>query len=162
MSLLTCEICGLEQDAGGPGVSAGENPYWIPFIEDLRGTPSRLVHPRCFVDENGLEALLVAVSAHDRRMRQAEFDRWRRTRQQDLTVSPEQVLAVREAFALANVTGALRTLPVESDAERIFIVSDDEMAVMGDAHSLEIVVSQLLARRVMVTGDVGAPTVLFP
>jgi hypothetical protein len=78
-----------------------------------------------------------------------------------MSFSPEQVHAVREAFALANLTGVLRTLPVESDAERIFIVSDEEMAVMGDAHSLEIVVSQLLARRVMVTGDVGAPTVAF-
>jgi hypothetical protein len=27
--------------------------YWDPFIEDLRGTPERLVHPECFTEERG-------------------------------------------------------------------------------------------------------------
>jgi hypothetical protein len=75
--------------------------------------------------------------------------------------SAEQVEAVRHAFYLANFDGELRILPIESDHERIFIVPSDAEAVMGDEYSLEIVLSHLLGRRVLVTGDVGAPTVAF-
>jgi hypothetical protein len=75
MSLLTCPLCGQEQDPSGPGVSSyrdanGEwKSSWTPFIEDIRGTPERLVHPRCFVGETGLEPLLALVTEHDRRIR---------------------------------------------------------------------------------------------
>lgn len=75
MSLLTCPLCGREQDASGPGVSSGRDDSgawahaWTPFIEDLRGTPSRLVHPTCFADESGVDALVALVTEHDQRIR---------------------------------------------------------------------------------------------
>jgi hypothetical protein len=75
MSMLTCPLCGQEQDASGPGVTSyrdanGEwKSLWTPFIEDLRGTPQRLVHPKCFADESGLDTLLRLVTEHDRRIR---------------------------------------------------------------------------------------------
>jgi len=79
MSILTCPLCGEEQNAEGPGVSSHREAgtgsdwisYWTPFIEDIRGTPERLVHPTCFVDENGLDALIALVTAHDQRARLA-------------------------------------------------------------------------------------------
>lgn len=74
----------------------------------------------------------------------------------------DQIVAVREAFHLAGFDGELRTLPVESDHERIFIVPLQNQAAMGDEYSLELVLTQVLNRTVSVTGDVGAPTVPFP
>ena len=78
-----------------------------------------------------------------------------------MSFSAEQVEAVKHAFQLANFDGELRTLPVDSDHERIFIVPAEAQGTMGCEHCLEIVVSQLLGRRVLVTGDAGAPTVAF-
>jgi hypothetical protein len=82
MSLLTCPLCGREQDASGPGVSSWRDDFdawvhsWTPFIEDLRGTPSRLVHPACFADEAGLDALVTLVTEHDQRVRVELSKRW--------------------------------------------------------------------------------------
>lgn len=83
MSLLTCPICSREQNASGPGVSSHRDQQtdewvssWTPFIEDLRGTPTRLVHPACFVNEHGLDALLALVAAHDDRMRRELSKHW--------------------------------------------------------------------------------------
>ena len=85
MASLICPICGLEQDAGGPGVgsardegrpSAQSRTYWVPFIEDLRGDPWRLVHPSCFVRERSLDELLAAVTEHDRRTRMELSRSW--------------------------------------------------------------------------------------
>lgn len=76
MSLLTCPLCGEEQDPSGPGVSSQRShasrewvSYWTPFIEDIRGNPQRLVHPACFVKKSGFDALLALVTENDRRMR---------------------------------------------------------------------------------------------
>jgi hypothetical protein len=76
VSMLTCPICGEEQDPSGPGVSSHRDGIsgewlssWTPFIEDLRGTPQPLVHPRCFVEESGFGALVTLVTEHDRRVR---------------------------------------------------------------------------------------------
>lgn len=87
MSLLTCPLCGEEQDPAGPGVSShrdGQSPCdlwvscWTPFIEDLRGTPERLVHPRCFADANGFDALIAVITAYDQRGRLEEPRRFLR------------------------------------------------------------------------------------
>ena len=75
--------------------------------------------------------------------------------------SAEQLEAVRHAFYLADFEGELRILPTGSDHERIFIVPAEVESTMGDQHSLEIVLTQILDRQVLVTGDVGAPTVTF-
>jgi len=75
MSILTCPLCGQEQDARGPGVSSRADNSgtwahsWTPFIEDLRGTPTRLVHPKCFANESDLETLIALVTDHDQRRR---------------------------------------------------------------------------------------------
>jgi hypothetical protein len=82
MPLLACPLCGQEQDPAGPGISShrddsGEWVHrWTPFIEDLRGTPTRLVHPTCFADEHGLDALVALVTEHDQRMRIELSKRW--------------------------------------------------------------------------------------
>jgi hypothetical protein len=82
MSLLTCPLCGQEQDARGPGVSSHHDESgtwvhsWTPFIEDLRGTPTRLVHPRCFANESDFDALMALVTAHDQRMRVELSKHW--------------------------------------------------------------------------------------
>jgi len=73
-----CVLCGREQLPDGPGVGSIRNydrpiaewaPYWIPFIEDLRGEPGRLVHPECFASEHSWPALVALVTEHDRRTR---------------------------------------------------------------------------------------------
>ncbi len=83
MSMLTCPICGEEQDPAAPGVSSRRDSElgewvssWTPFIEDLRGTPQRLVHPRCFVEESGFDALVALVTEHDRRIRLELSKHW--------------------------------------------------------------------------------------
>ena len=82
MSLLTCPLCGQEQDERGPGVSSRRDDAdawvhsWAPFIEDLRGTPARLVHPRCFAEERGFDALIALVTEHDQRVRVELSKRW--------------------------------------------------------------------------------------
>jgi hypothetical protein len=87
MSLLICRLCGREQDPSGPGVSShrqDDGPwtsYWTPFIEDLRGTPQRLVHPKCYADENGFDALIAVITTYDRRMRDEEYRRFLRSLQ---------------------------------------------------------------------------------
>jgi hypothetical protein len=54
-----CPACGQPIDIGGPAVSSHpqrndpDRPwtaFWVPFVEDLRGTPTRLVHAECYVE----------------------------------------------------------------------------------------------------------------
>ncbi len=82
---LLCPLCGEQQDPGGPGVGSMRTEgvpekewpsHWFPFIEDLRGTPSRLVHPRCFADERDVDELVAVVTEHDRRMRLELSKHW--------------------------------------------------------------------------------------
>ena len=77
-----CPLCGEPLDSGGPGVSTSRDgtSYWTPFIEDLRGTPHRLVHARCFVEEAGLDALIRVVHKHDAVMRMEQSRRWQADR----------------------------------------------------------------------------------
>lgn len=58
---------GSRQDENVPESEWESN--WFPFIEDLRSTPGRVVHPNCFAEERGLAALVSLVTDHDRRMR---------------------------------------------------------------------------------------------
>lgn len=76
-------------------------------------------------------------------------------------LSGGQIAAVRAAFLLAGFEGELRTLPVESEAERIFSIDPHDLYLMGDPYSLEQLVSVLLNRRVLVTDDLGAASVVF-
>lgn len=51
----------------------------MPFVEDLRGTPTRLVHAECYAAENGLLALIAVIHDRDRVIRLREYERWRRS-----------------------------------------------------------------------------------
>ncbi len=73
-----------------------------------------------------------------------------------------QVAATRAAFALAGYEEPLRTLPVDSEDERIFVVPTERLPSMGDQRSLEQVLTQLLGRKVWVLEDLGTATVAFP
>ena len=71
----------------------------------------------------------------------------------------QQKVAVRHAFDLAGYDGDLRTFPDQSDGVIVFVVGREPLA--GDARSLEIVLSELLGRRIMVTEDIGTATEPF-
>jgi hypothetical protein len=92
MSGLTCPLSAQPIDPRGPGVASrrldhdpdrGRVSSWVPFVEDLRGTPTRLVHPTCFADEEGVKALVAVVHAHDERIRRDEHRCWRKDRELD-------------------------------------------------------------------------------
>jgi hypothetical protein len=72
-----------------------------------------------------------------------------------------QIAAVKAAFALAGYQGDIRTLPVDSEDERIFVVPPGQIPTMEDLRSLEQVLTQLLGRKVWVLGDLGSTTVPF-
>jgi hypothetical protein len=72
-----------------------------------------------------------------------------------------QVAAVRAAFSLAGYEADLRTLRVDSEDERLFVVPAQRVDAMGDLRSLEQVLTQLLGRRVAVLPDRGYTTVPF-
>jgi hypothetical protein len=78
MPTLVCPLCGEVQDPEGPGVGSIRaegvpdkewQSYWIPSIEDLRGTPGRLVHPECSFKERSITELMTLVTEHARRNR---------------------------------------------------------------------------------------------
>lgn len=62
-SQLICDVCWHPIDASGPGVtnSPETDPWWQPFLEDLRSDPDEHRHARCFADAFGVDAL-IAVS----------------------------------------------------------------------------------------------------
>jgi hypothetical protein len=68
---LEWDRCGRHIDPTGPGVtkSPGTEPWWQPFLEDLRSDPEEHWHPRCFADEFGVEELIQAVQREDLRRR---------------------------------------------------------------------------------------------
>jgi hypothetical protein len=72
--VLICPFCEQPIDPSGRGVAShhpdhdperGWASRWVPFIGDLRGSPTRLVHSTCFADAEGAEALAALVQAHD-------------------------------------------------------------------------------------------------
>jgi hypothetical protein len=84
-----CPACETMIDPSGPAVSShpqSDNPAddwatnWVPFVEDLRGTPTRLVHAECYVDEHGLPALIAVNHERDRIQRMQEYHRWQGSR----------------------------------------------------------------------------------
>ena len=52
----------------------------MPFVEDLRGTPTRLVHAECYAAENGLSELIAVIHDRDRTTRLREYEQWRWSR----------------------------------------------------------------------------------
>ena len=83
-----CPACGKQIDPGGPAVSSHPQPgnpadewtgTWVPFVEDLRGTPARLVHAECYVEAHGLPALIAVIHERDRVLRLQDYYRWQRS-----------------------------------------------------------------------------------
>lgn len=72
-----------------------------------------------------------------------------------------QVTAVRGAFSLAGYDGDLRTLPVTSEDERIFALSQDDVLALSDVRTLEQVLQQLLGRKVWILASIDEDTVPF-
>ena len=72
-----------------------------------------------------------------------------------------QIAAVKAAFSLAGYHDEIRTLPVDSEDERLFVVPSERIQHMGDLRSLEQVLTQLLGRKVWVLGDIGNETLPF-
>jgi hypothetical protein len=65
-----------------------------------------------------------------------------------------QRAAVEGAFALAGYEGAIRTLPVTSEDERIFVLGRDDLGRLRNIRTLEQIIGQLLGRKVAII-DVG-------
>lgn len=76
-----------------------------------------------------------------------------------MAFTEQQKVAVRHAFYLAGYDRGLRTLPDQSDGVIVFVGGREPLA--GDTRSLEIVLSELLGRRIMVTEDIGTATEPF-
>lgn len=76
-------------------------------------------------------------------------------------LSEGQVVAVQGAFSLAGYDGELRTLPVNSEDERIFVLSQDDVLGLRDVRTLEQVLQQLLGRKVWILASVDEDTVPF-
>jgi hypothetical protein len=74
---LICPLCRGTIDPEDPGVGEGRDwtrdgesfSYWIPWIADLRGSPTRLVHPACFARNQGIEALVAVVTVWTKQRR---------------------------------------------------------------------------------------------
>jgi hypothetical protein len=69
--VLQCDGCGKHIDPAGPGVtkSASTDPWWQPFLEDLRADPQQHWHPSCFAAAFGVDELIAAVHREDLRRR---------------------------------------------------------------------------------------------
>lgn len=74
-------------------------------------------------------------------------------------LSQVQVSAVHAAFSLAGYDGALRTLPVTSGDERIFVLAQDDVFALRDVRALEQVLQQTLGRKVWIVPSVDDDTV---
>ena len=76
-------------------------------------------------------------------------------------LSQGQVAAVRGAFSLAGYDGDIRTLPVTSEDERIFVLPQDDVLALRDVRTLEQVLQQVLGRKVWILASVDEDTVSF-
>jgi hypothetical protein len=76
-------------------------------------------------------------------------------------LSEGQVTAVHGAFSLAGYDGDLRTLPITSEDERIFVLPRDDVVGLRDVRTLEQVLQQVLGRKVWVLASTDEATVPF-
>jgi hypothetical protein len=76
-------------------------------------------------------------------------------------LSVGQVAAVHGAFSLAGYDGELRTLPVASEDERIFVLPQDQVLALRDVRTLEQVLQQLLGRKVWIVSSIEEETIEF-
>jgi hypothetical protein len=76
-------------------------------------------------------------------------------------LSVGQVTAVRGAFSPAGYDGELRTLPITSEDERIFVLAQDDVLALSDIRTLEQVLQQVLGRKVWILDSIDEDTVPF-
>jgi hypothetical protein len=76
VELGDCHRCRrtVDGDSAAVGLADDGSTTWVPFVEDLRTSGYRLVHPACFADARGLEALVDAVHEHDRKVRHETWE----------------------------------------------------------------------------------------
>lgn len=80
-----------------------------------------------------------------------------------MTFSAGQVMAVQGAFELAGYVGALQTLPVASEDERIFVLPEAAyLGLTGDVVVLQQELQQVLQLKVWVLPSVEDSTIPFP
>jgi hypothetical protein len=72
-----------------------------------------------------------------------------------------QATAVRGAFSLAGYDGDLRTLPIASEDERIFVLDGADVVALRDVRTLEQVLQQVLGRKVWIVDSSAEDTVPF-
>lgn len=75
--------------------------------------------------------------------------------------SIRQVTAVRGAFSLAGYDGDLRTLPIASEDERVFVLAQSDVLALRDVRTLEQVLQQVLGRKVWVVDSIEDDTIPF-
>jgi hypothetical protein len=75
--------------------------------------------------------------------------------------SAGQITAVRGAFSLAGYDGDLRTLPITSEDERIFVLSHSDVLGLRDVRTLEQVLQQVLGCKVWIVDSIDDATVPF-
>jgi hypothetical protein len=76
-------------------------------------------------------------------------------------LSEGQITAVRGVFSLAGYDGELRTLPITSEAERIFVLAQEDVINLRDVRTLEQVLQQVLGRKVWILASIDEDTVPF-
>jgi hypothetical protein len=76
-------------------------------------------------------------------------------------LSVGQDTAVRGAFSLAGYDGDLRTLPITSEDERIFVLPQGDVGALSDVRTLEQVLQQVLGRKVWILASIDEDTVPF-
>ena len=75
--------------------------------------------------------------------------------------SEGHVTAVLGAFSLAGYDRELRTLPIASEGERIFVLSQDDVVALPDVRTWEQVLQQVLGRKVWILASIDEDTVPF-
>jgi hypothetical protein len=65
------------------------------------------------------------------------------------------------SFSPAGYDGELRTLPITSEDERIFVLAQDDVLALSDIRTLEQVLQQVLGRKVWILDSIDEDTVPF-
>ncbi len=74
-----CVICERTIDGDSAAIGLWDDPRggratWVPFVEDLRTSGFRLVHPVCYATQHGVEALVDVFHEYDRKTRKETWD----------------------------------------------------------------------------------------
>jgi hypothetical protein len=68
---------------------------------------------------------------------------------------------VRAAFALAGYDGELRTMPIASEDERLFVLAQEDLLGLSDVRLVEQIVTQVLGRKVWVVESINEDSTPF-